>query len=118
VDGLEKLQLGRPTGRGFSGPRSRDILGSVLISQFKGQIVVPDFGFYARDFHTSLVRENRLIAAVYSLAELDEKLRQMCLLMEKTPLQCTWDDAQTLARYEGLVPGTVGHSAFVEAAMA
>jgi hypothetical protein len=35
------------------------ILGSLLISQFKGQIIVPDFGFYARDFHASLIREKR-----------------------------------------------------------
>jgi hypothetical protein len=49
----------------------------------QGQIIVPDFGFYARDCHASLIRENRLIAGVYTLSELNSKLRQMCLLMEK-----------------------------------
>jgi len=45
---------------------------------------VPDFGFYARDFHASLIREKRLIAGVYySLSELEPRLRHRCLLMEK-----------------------------------
>jgi hypothetical protein len=29
------------------------ILASLLISQFKGQIIIPDFGFYARPFYAS-----------------------------------------------------------------
>jgi hypothetical protein len=99
------------------GEHDARILGALLISQFKGQIIVPDFGFYARSFHTSLVREGRLIAGVYTLSELDEKLRHQCLLHETIPLQCTWDDAQTLARYEGLVPSTVGYGDYVSAAM-
>jgi hypothetical protein len=93
------------------------ILGSLLISQFKGQIIVPDFGFYARDFHASLVRQNRLIAGIYSLSELDKKLRQLCLLMPKVPLQCTVEDAQVLALYEGLTPGTVAYSDYVSGAV-
>jgi hypothetical protein len=65
------------------GEHDAKILGSLLISQFKGQIIVPDFGFYARDFHASLIRENRLIAGVHSLSELDRKMQHLCLLMEK-----------------------------------
>ncbi len=94
------------------------ILGSLLISQFKGQIIVPDFGFYARDFHTSLIREDRLIAGVYTLSELNPKLWQMCLLMEKEAAQCTYDDAETLAEYRGLVPDTIAFGDFVRNAMA
>ena len=40
------------------------VLGLLLISQFKGQVVVPDFGFYGRDAHVSLIRQKRLIAGV------------------------------------------------------
>jgi hypothetical protein len=100
------------------GEHDARILGALLISQFKGQIIVPDFGFYARSFHTSLVREGRLIACVYTLSELEEKLRHQCLLHEKIPVQCTFDDAQTLARYEGLVPATVGYGDYISSAMA
>jgi hypothetical protein len=100
------------------GDHDARILGALLISQFKAQIIVPDFGFYARDFHASLIRENRLIAGVYTLAELDKKLRQMCLLMETEAVGCTHEDAEVLAKYEGLVPNTVGYSAFLAKLMA
>jgi len=93
------------------------ILASLLISQFKGQIIIPDFGFYARPFHASLIRENRLIAGVFTLAELDEKMRQMCLLMEKEARQCTYDDAETLAKYRGLVPTTNEYKEYVASLM-
>jgi hypothetical protein len=53
---------------------------------------------------------------VYTLSELDEKLRNLCLLMEKVGMQCT-DDAKVLAEYGGLVPDTVGYGAFVQSAM-
>ena len=43
--------------------------------------MIEDFGCYARPFHTALIRENRLIGGVYALYELDDKLRQMCLLI-------------------------------------
>src|SRR3984885_6215180 len=56
------------------------VLGLFLMAHFKGQIVVPDFGFYGREAHISLIRENRLIARVNSLAELPPKLRQSVLL--------------------------------------
>jgi hypothetical protein len=94
------------------------ILGSLLMSKFKGQIIVPDFGFYARDFHVSLIRENRLIAGVFTLSELNEKLRQMCLMMEKEAAQCTYEDAEVVARYEGLIPTTNGYNARLEQLMA
>jgi hypothetical protein len=52
------------------------------MAHFKGQIVVPDFGFYGREAHISLIRENRLIARVNSLAELPPKLQQSVLLIK------------------------------------
>jgi hypothetical protein len=60
------------------------VLSSLLIRQFKGQIILPDAGFYLRPFHASLIRENRLMAGVNTLSELDKSgLRDMCLLMDK-----------------------------------
>ena len=62
------------------------------------------------------IRENRLIAGVYALSELDEKMRQLCLLMEeKEGRQCTYADAEVLAQYEGLIPRTKGREDFEEA---
>jgi hypothetical protein len=40
------------------------VLGLLLMGHFKGQLVVPDLGFYGRDAHVSLVREERLIGGV------------------------------------------------------
>ena len=34
------------------------------MSHAKGQVAVPDFGFYGRDIHSRLIREERLIAGV------------------------------------------------------
>jgi hypothetical protein len=104
------------------GDRDARILGALLIAQFKGQITVPDFGFYARDFHASLIWENRLIAGVHTLSELDDGLRDMCLLMEKVGMGCTFEDAATLAKYEGLLPDSTReknpYNAFIKEAMA
>ena len=62
------------------------VLGLFVIAQLEGQIVVPDFGFYGRNAHVSLVRENRLIASVNFLAEVPPKLRHSVLLIkDKVP---------------------------------
>jgi hypothetical protein len=44
------------------------VLGLLLMAHFKGQVVVPDFGFYGREVHVGLFRERRLIAGVNFLA--------------------------------------------------
>jgi hypothetical protein len=94
------------------------ILGSLLVSQYPGQVVIPDFGFYARDFYSSLIRQNRLAVGVNALTELDRKMQQMVLLMDdKAGRQCTFEDAETLAKYARLVPSTVAFSDFVHARM-
>jgi hypothetical protein len=65
------------------------------------QIVVPDFGFYGRDIHSRLIREERVIAGVNTLNELPPKLRQMALLIkDKQASGATVEDAEELARYE------------------
>jgi hypothetical protein len=74
------------------------VLGLVLMAHFKGQIVVPDFGFCGRDVHVGLTRETRLIAGVNTQEELSPKLRESVLLMkEKKGARATFEDAETLA---------------------
>jgi hypothetical protein len=93
------------------------VLGLFLMTQFKGQIVCPDFGFYGRDVHLSLIREKRLIAGINFLAELSPKLRNGALLIEeKEASGATFEDARTLAAYEQLVEGTVAFNDFVQGA--
>jgi hypothetical protein len=71
------------------------------MAHFKGQIIVPDFGFYGREAHAGLIGEGRLIAGVNSLSELSPRLRQAVLLIpDKEGSGATFEDAETLARYE------------------
>lgn len=94
------------------------ILGLFLMAHFKGQIVLLYAGFYLRDCHVSLIREERLIAGVNFLGELPPKLRQTALLRsERLPSGTTLQDAETLAEYAGLVPGTIGFTDFVQGAV-
>jgi hypothetical protein len=80
-------------------------LGLFLMAHYKGQIVVPDLGFYGRDIHLSLIRENRLIAGIRFLDELPPKLRAAVLLIKDKVLGGTlYDDALILAKYAGLQP--------------
>jgi hypothetical protein len=81
------------------------VLGLVLIGHYKGQLIIPDFGFYGRDAHVALVRENRLIAGVHYLDELPLRLRRACLLIsDKRPSHVLHEDAKTLAENAGLRP--------------
>lgn len=81
------------------------VLGLFLISHFQGQVVVPDFGFYGRDAHVSLIRQERLIAGVNFLSELAPKLRNSVLLIkDKEASGALYDDAVQLAQLTGLHP--------------
>ena len=81
------------------------VLGLLLMASYKGQVIIPDFGFYGRDAHVSLIREGRLIAGVNTLAELPVKLRNAVLLIkDKEAAGATYEDAETLAKYRGLRP--------------
>jgi hypothetical protein len=97
------------------------ILGNLLIGQAGGQVIVPDFGFYGHPLHASLIRQNRLTAGVGYLAELgrpDAPLRQAFLtIKDRHGSGCLFDDAQTLAGYAGLLPGTTAYSDFVQRTM-
>jgi hypothetical protein len=79
--------------------------GLFLMAHYKGQVVVPDFGFYGREAHVSLIREERLTAGVRFLDELPEMLRRSVLLIKDKVVEGAWyDDAVLLAKYEGLQP--------------
>lgn len=80
------------------------VLGNLLISQYAGTVIIPDFGFYAHKGHKSLIRQNRLIAGVNSFDEVPDFKSQLLMIGKKVPSQCTPDDAKTLALYEGLYP--------------
>jgi hypothetical protein len=66
-----------------------------------------------------LIRERRLVAGVNTLNELTPKLRQSVLLIsDKEAAGATIEDAETLARYERLAPGTNGYNDYVQKAAA
>jgi hypothetical protein len=95
------------------------VLASLLISQFKGQVIIPDFGFYGREHHVALVRQGRLVAGVNTLSELSVPLRQALLTIpNKIAARATFEDAEVLARYEGLVPRSNAYNDFIASAMA
>jgi hypothetical protein len=62
----------------------------------------------------SLIREKRLIAGVNCLEELPPSLRQAVLLIEdRVGSGTTYEDAEVLAKYARLRPGTTGFNDFV-----
>lgn len=94
-----------PLNRAELGRKDALILGLIFMNAFQGQLIVPDFGFYGRDAHIALIEQDRLIAGVNFLDELPKQLRQAALLIkDKIPLHATFDDAELLAKYEGLRP--------------
>jgi hypothetical protein len=73
------------------------VLALLLMGQHKGQVIVPDFGFYGRPLHTSLIRQNRLTVGLRYLAELPLQLQQAVLTIEDKHLSHLLpDDAETL----------------------
>lgn len=90
------------------------VLAHLLIGQSKGQVAITDFGFYGRDYLSYLIREERLIAGVRTLAQLSPALRQEVLLInEKDGSRTTAEDAGVLADYHGLVGGSSVRDKFI-----
>lgn len=109
--------------RAVIGDKVAFVLGNLLISQYKGQVIVPDFGFYGREHHIALIRQNRLVAGLTSLSEVPVALRQALLTIpDKRASRALFDDAELLAKYEGLRPekdrDDSPYNEFVRAAMA
>lgn len=89
------------------------VLANLLISQYQGPVVIPDFGFYACRFHSSLMRQNRLIAGVSSFDEVPGFKSQLLMIEEKIGSHCTPDDAKVLALYAGIPQGTNEYNDFI-----
>lgn len=103
------------------GDKDALILAFFLIAQWPGQIIIEDFGFYGRDAHISLIRENRLIAGVNYLNELPPRLRRAMFSIEDVELRNTlYEDAVEMVRFahdaagNPLLPDTVGYSDFIK----
>lgn len=74
----------------------------VLMAFYKGQLIIPDFGFYGRDAHTNLVREKRLICGLNYLDEVSLHLKRTLLLVPDIRAHhVLYDDAVTLAKMDG-----------------
>lgn len=95
------------------------ILASLLAMHYPGNVIISDFGFYARDFHRSLLRQKRLSIGLNNLSELDKKMQQAVLqIPDKIGRECTWDDAVELAKIGcRFPPGTNEYNAYVEERM-
>ena len=94
------------------------VIASFLVSQFKGQVIIPDFGFYGREFHTSLIRENRLTAGINFFDELSPSLKNTLLTIPtKTPQRALFEDAEVLANHAGHLRGTNAYNDFIKEAM-
>jgi hypothetical protein len=65
------------------------VLGLLLMSHGQGQVVVPDLGFYGRDFHSRLVREERLTAGVNYL---DDCQKDCAKASYRSMKRCRGDD--------------------------
>lgn len=77
-------------------------LATFLTLQFQGQVIVPDFGFYGRDFYTALIQQNRLVAGLRYLGEVPTPLQRVLLTIpvEQWHLdQLTREDAEKLISY-------------------
>jgi len=93
------------------------ILGNLLMSLYKGPIVVPDFGFYSASWHSSLLRQNRLVVGINAFEEAEQLRNQLLLIDHKVGSHCTAEDAKTLALYAGYMPDTDGSSMFIRNCM-
>lgn len=93
------------------------VLANLLISQYAGTVVIPDFGFYACKFHSSLIRQNRLIAGLNSFDEVPAFKSQLLMIDTKMGSHCTPDDAKLLALYAGIIPGTNAYNDFIDASI-
>lgn len=87
------------------------VIVRLLMSAYKGPLVIPEYGPYAIEADVSLL--GRLTAGVNTLDELPPKLRQRMLLAEKCAQGTTHEDADVIARYGRHLPGTDGFSGLV-----
>lgn len=94
------------------------VLGNLLISLYPGPVVIPDFGFYACPSHVGLIRQDRLIAGISSFDEVPRFRNHLLLFGKKIGSRCTPDDAELLASYAGIRPGSNGYNDYVQSMIA
>ena len=78
------------------------VLANLLISQYQGTVIIPDFGFYQSPLNASLLRQERLIAGINSFDEVPDFKNQLIQVEQKIGARCTPKDAELLAQYAGL----------------
>ena len=86
---------------------------NLLIQQYPGPVVIPDFGFYSCPFHVDLIRQNRLVVSVNALDEVPRFRNALVQFERKIGSRTTPEDAAILADYLGLTPHTVAHNDFI-----
>jgi|SRR5579863_224741 len=90
------------------------VIANLLISQYKGPVVIPDFGFYSHKAHSSLIRQGRLVAGINSFSEVPKLAQLLLTIDQKLASHCTTDDAKVLAQYQGLLPATNAYNQFID----
>lgn len=90
------------------------VLANLLIAQYPGPVVLPDFGFYACPPHRDLLRQGRLIAGINAFDEVPKFKHTLLLAPTKIPSRCNAEDAKVLALYQGLLPGTNIYNDFIQ----
>jgi len=97
------------------------LIGQLLISEYKGLVVIPHLEFYGKDFHTYLIREDRLIAGIDTFANVTPKLRSALMTMDITPNHCLYRDAVLIAELSRLRPDPLRadneYTTFIDQAM-
>jgi hypothetical protein len=80
------------------------MIGLALIAGYPGQIVVEDGDSYLRDGHVYLIREDRLKVGFRKLSTLKRRAPdlhdELLCIPDKGGSGATFEDAETLARYE------------------
>lgn len=94
------------------------VLANLLISLYPGQVVIPDFGFYAHKGHASLIRQRRLIAGVNTLSEIPQLAPLLLTISTKMGSHATLKDAELLADYAGILPARGEYHDFIDACIA
>lgn len=94
------------------------VLANLLISQYPGTIIIPDFGFYQCPFHSELLRQDRLVAGINTFAEVPEFKQKLLQVEDKIASRCTPEDAEILAPYlTSHLPDTDGYDTYLKASI-
>ncbi|QOZ20815.1 hypothetical protein XI02_42110 [Bradyrhizobium sp. CCBAU 21365] len=93
----------------------RTVLGSLFALLYPGNVIISDFGQYARDLHIPMMRKGRLSIGLNNLEQLDKRMQQAVLqIPTKIGRGCTYDDAVELAQIGcKFPPGTMDYNAFI-----